>query len=128
MEEITEQPQARRGWRGLKEWYRARIAASTEVTPALETVAAAMTAAGYPDGDVVAVRVALEAALVHAIGQGPPGVARLNCWGNADEVVATVVGRDGFCPALSLPGGHATSLTVNARGNGLVIRRQRSAG
>ena len=108
-----------------------------------------MAAERYPAQDLIAVNLALEEALVHAVEHGhrndPSKVARFICWGSADEVVATVVDQgDGFSAGdvpeplgaedlqrpharrLLLIRAHATSLCFNARGNGLVYRRRRS--
>jgi serine/threonine-protein kinase RsbW len=141
------------GWgrQGLRLWWRADIRFPSEVGPALEAVVAAMNAEHYPARDIVAVRLALEEALVNALEHGHRGdqgkAVRFRCWGRAEEVVATVVDQgEGFRPGdvpnplapedLERPAGrglllmktHATSLCFNARGNGLFFRRRRSAG
>jgi len=75
-------------------WSRAEVCCCAELVPALEAVAAALEAAGYPTEDRFAVRLALEEAvvnaLVHGHGGDPGKVVRLAWRVYAEGVVATV--------------------------------------
>jgi serine/threonine-protein kinase RsbW len=51
-------------------WHRAYLSATEEVTPLIDSVAAAMRSHSYSDKDVFGVRLALEEALVNAIEHG----------------------------------------------------------
>jgi serine/threonine-protein kinase RsbW len=150
MIEIPEVAAKGRGWRGLRPWLHQGIRVPAEVDSVLQSVVAAMTAEDYPARDLFAVRLVLEEALVNAIRHGhggdPAREVRVRCWGSADEVVALVQDQgpgfntgdvpDPLSPEnLDRPSGrglllmraYATFLAFNARGNGLIFRRRRSA-
>jgi serine/threonine-protein kinase RsbW len=86
-------------------WWRAEVRCRAELGCVLDAVAADLAAAGYPDEDVVAVRLALEQAAVNAIEHGhggdPSKAARL-AWRFDDRGLLARVEDDGpgFDPAL----------------------------
>jgi serine/threonine-protein kinase RsbW len=105
-------------------WLCAEVRCRAELGPVLDTVAAALTAAGYPAEDVVAVRLALEQAAVNGIEHGHGGdsskAVRL-AWRFDDRGLLARVEDDGpgFDPTL-LPD-PLDPLNPERRSGGLVV-------
>jgi serine/threonine-protein kinase RsbW len=62
--EAADGPKARGGW------HQAHLSATREMAPLLDAVAGLMAGLGFPDKDVVGVRLALEEALVNSVKHG----------------------------------------------------------
>ena len=106
-------------------WLCAEVRCRAELGPVLDTVAAALTAAGYPAEDVVAVRLALEQAAVNGIEHGhkgdPSKAVRLAWRFDRRGVLATVEDDGpGFDPDL-LPDPLEPGNGQRGSGRGLVL-------
>jgi serine/threonine-protein kinase RsbW len=99
-----------------------------EVVPALDRVSAALSAAGYPERDAFALRLALEEALVNALKHGhrcdPSKEVRLRYRVTAEEAVAEVEDQGpGFDPA-AVPDPLAPENLEKPSGRGLLLMRR----
>ena len=84
-------------------WGRESVSSMRGIEPLVERVSGAMLAAGYPSGDVFAVRLALEEAVVNAIKHGHQGdaskVVRVAYRVTPERVQLEVEDEGpGFCP------------------------------
>ena len=104
------------------------LRSAEEVVPALERLSAAMSAAGYPQRDAFALRLALEEALVNALKHGhrgdPSKEVRLRYRVTAEEAVAEVEDQGpGFDPA-AVPDPLAPENLEKPSGRGLLLMRR----
>jgi serine/threonine-protein kinase RsbW len=130
-------------------WCRMHVKTAAETTRVTEAVVAAMAAAGYPDTDRFAVRLALEEAIVNGVKHGHRGDVtkrvRVRYHVSAERVLAEVEDQGaGFDPhqvpdpcdedKLDKPSGrglllmrsYLTWLRFNERGNGVTLCKARS--
>jgi serine/threonine-protein kinase RsbW len=131
------------------EWREERLRSLAAMGAAIEAVAAAMAARGYPDRDLFAVRLALEEAIVNAVKHGnecePGKQVSLRYRVEADHVLTEVEDEGpGFDPhtvpdprepenlerscgrGLLLMRAYMTWIRYNARGNCVTLCRRRS--
>jgi serine/threonine-protein kinase RsbW len=138
-------------WRrkGLREWCRVEIRTSDDSTRVVDLIARLMADESYPTRDIYAVGLALTEALANALKHGhredPNKVVRFRCWGNEEEITASVLDEGtGFDPNavpnpvlhenLGRPSGrglvlmraYTSSLRFNANGNGLTMSWRRA--
>jgi serine/threonine-protein kinase RsbW len=132
-----------------EEYCRVSVRAAAEISRVADAVVAAMAAAGYPDNDRFAVRLALEEAVANAVKHGhrgdPARRVRVCYQVRADRVLWEVEDQGaGFAPRrvpdpldpenLDKPSGRglllmqacATWLRFNERGNRVTLCRARS--
>jgi len=132
-----------------EEWQGCALRRTDEVTGAIEAVVAAMSAAGFPNKDLFAVRLALEEALVNALKHGNQHDSTKQAWLRFHVTIERVLVEvedegTGFDPAevpdplepenlerscgrgLLLIRTYMSSVRHNQRGNCITMCRQRS--
>ncbi len=112
---------------GAKAWRRDTVDSVTDIARVIEVVTGAMTAAGFPEGEIFRVRLALEEAIVNAHKHGhlgdwaKPVAVRFHV--RAEGVVAEIEDQgSGFDPAL-VPDPVAPEHLERPSGRGLLLMR-----